>query len=60
MFERVAEGIWTTARAQRFWGVETGTRMTVVRLSAGGVLLHCPVEMDDATRRAVDGELGRR
>lgn len=54
MFEPFADGIWTLARPQRFWGVECGTRMTVVRLSDGGLFVHCPVALDDATRRAVD------
>jgi hypothetical protein len=54
MFSPVAEGIWTTERPQRFWGVETGTRTTVVRLSDGGLFVHCPVALDDETRREVD------
>lgn len=54
MLEPFADDVWTVARPLRFWGVETGTRMTVVRLQDGGVLVHCPVALDDATRRAVD------
>jgi hypothetical protein len=54
MLERFAEDVWTVARPQRFWGVETGTRMTVVRLSDGGLFVHCPVALDAATRREVD------
>jgi len=54
MFERVADGIWTTTRPQRFWGVETGTRMTLVRLQSGGLFVHCPVALDEETRAAVD------
>lgn len=54
MFETIADGVWTTARAQRFWGLETGTRMTVVRLRDGGLFVHCPVALDPATRAAVD------
>lgn len=57
MFERIADGIWTTARPQQFWGVESGTRMTVVRLSDGGLFVHCPVALDRALRAEVD-ELG--
>ncbi|MCC6644646.1 MAG: glutamine--tRNA ligase/YqeY domain fusion protein [Polyangiaceae bacterium] len=57
MFEHVADGIWTTARRQRFWGVDSGTRMTVVRLSDGGLFVHCPVALDRALRAEVD-ELG--
>ncbi len=54
MFERITDDVWTTPRSQRFWGVECGTRMTVVRLRDGGLFVHCPVALDDATRRAVD------
>ena len=54
MLERVREDVWTLARPQRFWGLETGTRMTLVRLSDGGLFVHCPVALDDDLRRAVD------
>lgn len=49
-----AEDVWTTDRSQRFWGVETGTRMTVVGLRDGGLFVHCPVALDAETRRSVD------
>lgn len=52
--QRVADGVWTTARRQRFWGLETGTRMTIVRLSDGGLFVHCPVALDARTRAAVE------
>ncbi len=48
------EGVWTDTREARFFGVETGTRMTVVRLAEGGLFVHSPVALDDATRAAVD------
>ena len=54
MFDLIAEGLWTTERPQKFWGVETGTRTTVVRLGDGGLFVHCPVALDAATRAAVD------
>jgi len=52
--ERVAEDVFTTARPQRFYGVECGTRMTIVRLSGGGLFVHCPVALDAETRAAVE------
>jgi hypothetical protein len=52
--EVFAPGIWTTPRPQKFWGVETGTRMTVVKLSDGGLFVHGPVALDPATRAAVE------
>lgn len=54
MLEPFADDVWITARPQRFWGVETGTRMTVVRLRDGGLFVHCPVALDEPTRRSVE------
>jgi hypothetical protein len=54
MFDELAPGIWTTARPQRFWGIETGTRMTVVQLDRGELFVHCPVALDTSTRREVE------
>lgn len=51
---RFAEDVYVEARGGRFLGVETGTRMTVVRLSGGGLFVHSPVALDRATREAVD------
>jgi hypothetical protein len=39
------------------YGVELGTRMTVVRLGDGGLLLHSPVRLDDRLRGQL-AELG--
>jgi hypothetical protein len=56
VFDRIADNVWITARRQRFWGVETGTRMTIVRLGreGAGLFVHCPVALDAATRAATD------
>jgi hypothetical protein len=52
--EPFREGIWSTRRRARFFGVETGTRMTIVRLSDGGLFVHSPVALDPATKAEVD------
>lgn len=52
--EPIAPGLWVQARPLRFAGVETGTRMSVVRLADGGLFVHSPVSLDIATREAVD------
>lgn len=52
--EPFGDGIFTTHRPQRFLGIECGTRMTVVRLSGGGLFVHSPVALDPDTRAAVD------
>jgi hypothetical protein len=50
----IATDLWVEERALRFVGVETGTRMTVVRLAGGGLFVHSPVSLDSETREAVD------
>ena len=52
--ERFAQDLWIAARPLRFLGVETGTRMSVVRLAGGGLFVHSPVSLDAPTRRAVE------
>ena len=52
-----ADDIWIDTRRAKFFGVECGTRMTVVRLADGGLFVHSPVALDAATRMAID-ELG--
>jgi hypothetical protein len=58
MLEKLADSLWIATRTLRFFGVETGTRMTVVRLSAGDLLIHSPVALDAQTKAEVDA-LGR-
>lgn len=48
------EDLYTEPREVKFWGVETGTRMNVVRLGDGGLFVHSPVALDEPTRRAID------
>jgi hypothetical protein len=50
--------IWIEERAQRFYGLQVGTRMSVMRLSAGRLLLHSPVALDPQLRGELDA-LGR-
>lgn len=57
LVERAA-GLFTLDAAQRFMGMPIHTRMTVVRLSSGDVLLYSPVALDAAQRDAI-GALGR-
>jgi hypothetical protein len=54
MLEPLTDDVWTEARPLRFFGLETGTRMTIVRLRSGGLFVHSPVALDDALRAEVD------
>src|SRR5258706_11147665 len=50
----LAENIWIAERPQSFYGLEVGTRMTVIRLADGSLLLHSPVALDAELRRELD------
>jgi hypothetical protein len=54
MLTKLEEGLWTAARPLKFLGLEVGTRMSCVRLSSGGLFIHSPVSLDEATKRALD------
>lgn len=54
MLEGLTEDLWTEQRPLRFLGLETGTRMTVVRLASGGLFVHSPVALDAPLRAAVE------
>jgi hypothetical protein len=54
MLVRFCDDVWIATRPAKFWGVEVGSRMTVVRLSGGGLFVHSPVAIDADTRSAVD------
>lgn len=44
----IAPELWTVTRPLRFLGVETGCRMTIVRLRDGGLFIHSPVALEPA------------
>jgi hypothetical protein len=54
----LAEDLWTAERPQKFYGLPVGTRMTVIRLSRGRLLLHSPVALDSELCAELDA-IGR-
>jgi hypothetical protein len=54
----LAPDLWVADRPQKFYGLPVGTRMTVIRLADGSLLLHSPVELDAGLRRELDA-IGR-
>lgn len=50
MLRTIAPDVWELAAPLRFLGFAIGTRMVVVRLPGGGLLLHSPVAIDEGTR----------
>ena len=55
---QLAEDLWVAERPQSFYGLPVGSRMTVIRLAGGRLLLHSPVTLDADLRRQLDS-LGR-
>lgn len=51
---RLDENLWVAERPQTFFGLPVGTRMSVIRLSGGRLLLHSPVALDPALRAELD------
>lgn len=54
MLTALADDLWVCSQPLRFYGIEVGTRMTVVRLADGGLWLHSPVHPTPELRAAVD------
>lgn len=50
----LAPDLWVHSGPQFFYGLEVGSRMTVVRLSDGGLLLHAPRALTPALRAELD------
>jgi hypothetical protein len=54
MLESVAPGIWCRAVPLRFFGLETGTRMTLMGLSDSRLLVHSPISLTPELKAEVD------
>jgi hypothetical protein len=54
---QLAPGLWITQRPLRVYGVDIGTRMTIVRFRDGRLLVHSPVSLTAHLRSQLD-ELG--
>lgn len=50
----LAPDLWVASRPLPLVVGDIGTRMTIVRLPDGGLFLHSPVKLDDATKQALD------
>jgi hypothetical protein len=55
--QQLTDNLWSVARPLRFLGVETGTRMTVVRLESGELFVHSPGAAEGDAKAFID-ELG--
>lgn len=54
MLRELAANLWVYDQPLRFYGIEVGTRMTIVRLADGALWLHSPVRPTPELRAATD------
>lgn len=54
VLRQLGKDLWVAERPQRFWGLEVGARMTVMRLADGSLLLHSAFALDEPLRRELD------
>ena len=52
--QAIAPDLWVTSVPHQFAGLHVGTRMTVVRLPSGKVLLHSLIAISDALRQDIN------
>ncbi|MDP3938080.1 MAG: DUF4336 domain-containing protein, partial [Deltaproteobacteria bacterium] len=50
----LTDGLWVADRTLKILGTHLPIRMTVIRLSDGGLWLHSPVRLDAQTRKSLD------
>jgi hypothetical protein len=58
MLKEIDKNIWVSERHFKFLGLEVGTRMTVIRLGNGELIVISPIDVDDITVQQIN-ELGK-
>ena len=56
MLRRLDQGLWVAEHPLRLAGARFGARMTLVRLSDGGLWLHCPIPLGDGLRQQIQAQ----
>ncbi|MBD2527834.1 DUF4336 domain-containing protein [Nostoc sp. FACHB-133] len=49
MLKAIDTDLWVAEQPLKYFGLEVGTRMTVIRLTIGKLMVISPIEMDDTT-----------
>ncbi|MFW2387915.1 MAG: DUF4336 domain-containing protein [Polyangiales bacterium] len=52
--EQIASNLWAAAAPNSFFGLHLGTRMSVLRLKNGGLLMHSPIPLAPDLKAEVD------
>ena len=54
MLHSIADDLWVAEQPLRYLGVALTTRMTIVRLANGALLVHSPIHLTDELRSAAE------
>jgi hypothetical protein len=49
MLRKIDNNIWVAEQPLKYWGLEVGTRMTVIRLTSGELIVISPIQSDKTT-----------
>lgn len=49
MLKEVDTNIWVAEQRLKYWGLEVGTKMTVIRLKNGEIVVISPIKVDKET-----------
>ena len=54
MIKALDDNIWIAEQPLKYFGLEVGTKMTVVRLDSGALAVISPIEMSDRIKQQLD------
>lgn len=57
MLREIDRNIWVAEQPLKYWGLEVGTRMTVIRLTNGELIVISPIKVDETTIHQIN-EIG--
>ena len=49
MLKNIDNNIWVSEQPLKYWGLEVGTRMTIVRLKTGELMVISPIQVNNIT-----------
>lgn len=58
MLKEIDQNIWVAEQKLKYWGLEVGTRMTVIRLENGEIVVISPIKVDELTINQIN-EIGK-
>ncbi|MBW4510363.1 MAG: DUF4336 domain-containing protein [Scytonematopsis contorta HA4267-MV1] len=58
MLRQIDKNIWVAEQPLKYWGIEVGTRMTIIRLITNQLIVISPIQVDKATIDQLD-EIGK-